>query len=57
MLRDYEYQSRREDGDLVVGQHHADEKLEYPFCGEKLQAHRGEGTSMNALAWKISSTM
>jgi hypothetical protein len=27
------------------------------FCGEKLQAHRGEGTSMNALAWKISSTM
>lgn len=53
----YEYQSRREDGDLVVGQHHANEKLEYPFCGEKLQAHRGEGTSTNALSWKISSTM
>jgi hypothetical protein len=53
----YEYLSRREDGDLIVEQHHGDEKLEYLFCGEKLQAHRGEGTSMNAFAWKIFSTM
>jgi hypothetical protein len=48
----YEYQSRREDGDPVVGQHRVDEKLEYPFCGEKLQAHRGEGTSMMHLLGK-----
>jgi hypothetical protein len=39
-----------------VGQHHADEKLEYFFCGEKHQAHKGEGTLMNSFAWKISST-